>query len=96
MVTEWSGIQFTNPAKVSFLPIRPPAITRLREIKIPTLAVVGALDDPLIHAVADTIAAGVPLATKVTIAESGHLLNLERPDEFNRLILDFLEKNVRR
>jgi 3-oxoadipate enol-lactonase len=94
IVTEWSGIQFTNRVKARVMPIRPPDLTRLEEIKIPTLAIIGALDDPNMLAIADTIAARVPLAKKVTIPESGHLLNLERPDEFNRLVLDFIKKNV--
>jgi 3-oxoadipate enol-lactonase len=95
IVTEWSGIQFTNPAKVTFLPIRPQTITRLAEIRVPTLAIVGALDDPIMLAIADTIAGRVPQAKKVIIPGSGHLLNLEQPDVFNRLVLDFLKRNVR-
>jgi pimeloyl-ACP methyl ester carboxylesterase len=96
IITEWSGIQFKNRAKVRFVPIRPPAITRLEEIKIPTLAIVGGLDDPNMLAIADTIAARIAQAKKVIVPESGHLLNLERPGEFNKLVLDFLRENVKR
>jgi len=96
IITDWSGIQLTNPAMVRFLPTNPLAITRLEEIRIPTLVIVGELDDPNPRAVADTIATRVPRAKKITIQGSGHLLNLERPDEFNKLVLDFLEQNTKR
>jgi len=96
IITDWSGIQLRNPAMARFLPIHPLAITRLEEIRVPTLAIVGELDDPNPLAVADTIAARVPGAKKVTIHGSGHLLNLEQPDEFNKLVLDFLRQNMKR
>ena len=96
IITDWSGIQLKNPAMARFLPIHPLAITRLENIRVPTLAIVGELDDPNPLAVADTIAARVPGARKVTIHGSGHLLNLERPDEFNKLVLDFLGQNTKR
>jgi pimeloyl-ACP methyl ester carboxylesterase len=96
IITDWSGFQMRNPAMARFLPIHPSAIARLEEIKVPTLAIVGELDDPNPLAVADTIAARVPGAKKITIHGSGHLLNLERPDEFNKIVLDFLEQNIKR
>jgi len=96
IITDWSGSQLRNLATARFLPTHPLAITRLEEIKVPTLAIVGELDDPNPRAVADTIAARVPGAKKVTIHGSGHLLNLERPDEFNKLVLDFLGRNTKR
>jgi pimeloyl-ACP methyl ester carboxylesterase len=59
------------------------------------MALVGALDDTNMLAIADAIAARVPRARKVATPESGHLLNLERPDEFNRFVLDFVKKNIK-
>ena len=96
IITDWSGFQLKNPAMARFLPVSPLAITRLEQIRVPTLAIVGELDDPNPRAVADTIAARVPGARKVTITGSGHLLNLERPEEFNKLVLEFLGQNVKR
>ena len=96
IIADWTGIQLTNPAMARFLPTHPLAIARLEEIGVPTLAIVGELDDPNPRAVADTIAARVPGAKKATIPGSGHLLNLERPNEFNKLVLDFLERNTKR
>ena len=95
IVADWSGIQFTNPAIWSFRRALPPAIRRINEIHVPTLVLVGERDDPNMHAIADTLALGIIGAKKVVIAGCGHLLNLERPDEFNRILMDFVSENVR-
>jgi pimeloyl-ACP methyl ester carboxylesterase len=90
IVTEWSGIQFVKPSMANFLPVRPSAIRRLEQIHVPTLALVGDRDDPNMIAVADTLAARIPGARRVIVPGASHLLNLERPNEFNKIVLDFL------
>lgn len=70
----------------------PPALERLPEIKVPTLVVIGERDDSDNHAIADLLESGIPGARKVVIAGTAHLPNLERPEEFNRLVLDFLDR----
>ncbi|MGY4920082.1 alpha/beta fold hydrolase [Streptomyces sp. 900116325] len=45
---------------------------------------------PAILAVSDILATGVPDAVGVRLPEAGHLPALERPAEFNRVLLDFL------
>ena len=66
------------------------AAERLGEIDVPTLVVVGAEDVDDIEAIARKLAAEIPGARLETIAGAGHLPSLERPDELNRLLLDFL------
>jgi pimeloyl-ACP methyl ester carboxylesterase len=66
------------------------AETRLAEIGAPTLVVVGTEDLEDIKSMAKTLAAEIPGARLETIAGAGHLPSLERPDELNRLLLDFL------
>ena len=80
--TDWSAAENRR--------IEPPAITRLDEIAAPTLVVVG--DEDLLHCMAnaDLIASKVPGARKVVIEDAAHLPSLERPEEFNRVLLDFL------
>jgi 3-oxoadipate enol-lactonase len=68
----------------------PPAAGRLAEIAVPTLVVVGEHDRPDIHAVADALAAGIPGADRVVLAGTAHLPSMERPEEFNRVVLEFL------
>jgi pimeloyl-ACP methyl ester carboxylesterase len=69
---------------------QPPAEARLGEIGVPALVVVGSEDLDDVHAMSGRIAAELPAARLVTIEGAGHLPSLERPDEFNRLLLDFL------
>ncbi len=71
-------------------PLDPPAAGRLHEISVPTLVLAGALDDPEIVRAADVMAAGIRGAQKYIIEGGAHLANLEHPDEFNRVVLDFL------
>jgi pimeloyl-ACP methyl ester carboxylesterase len=94
IVTDWSGIQFSTPNLWSFKQTLPAAIHRLDKIKVPTLAIVGEKDEQDMHAIADTLVANIAGARKIVIAGSGHLLNLERADEFNKIVLDFLSTNV--
>jgi 3-oxoadipate enol-lactonase len=80
--TDWSSAEN--------LPIDPPAITRLSDIVSPTLVIVGDQDRPHASANAAVMMAKIPGALRVEIKDAAHLPNLEQPDEFNRLLLDFL------
>jgi pimeloyl-ACP methyl ester carboxylesterase len=71
--------------------LEPPAIGRLDEIQAPTLAVVGDLDMPGILEIVDLVMAKVSRAKKVIIPGVAHMVNMEKPEEFNRVVLDFLE-----
>ena len=68
-----------------------PALPRLGEIHIPTLLLVGDADIPDVHAHAGAIEAGVPRARRVVISDAGHLMYLEKPAEFSRIVIEFLE-----
>ena len=45
---------------------------------------------------ADRLAAEIPNATLVTIANAAHLPSLEHPDQFNAILGNFLEAKARR
>ncbi len=72
-------------------PVEPPAVERLEEIVAPTLVMFGELDQPFIQAGSELLAKRIPAARLVSIPGVGHLLNMEAPEEFNRLALEFLE-----
>ena len=63
---------------------------RLDEVAVPTLVVVAAEDVADIVSMAERLAGAIPGARLETIAGAGHLPSLERPNELNRLLLDFL------
>jgi pimeloyl-ACP methyl ester carboxylesterase len=72
------------------LPVKP-ALPRLGEIHIPTLLLVGDADIPDVHAHAGALEAGIPRARRVVIHDVGHLMYLEKPAEFSRIVIEFLE-----
>jgi pimeloyl-ACP methyl ester carboxylesterase len=72
----------------------PPPKQRLGEIRVPTLIVTGDDDVQDIHVIANKLGAEIPGAQRATIADTAHLPNLERPDEFNRIVLAFLGEHA--
>lgn len=64
-------------------------IESLGSIRVPTLVLVGAADQPFLAA-ADYMAVHIPGATKVVLPDAGHGSNLDQPDAFNRSVLEFL------
>jgi 3-oxoadipate enol-lactonase len=67
----------------------PPAASRLGEVTAPTLVVAGAHDVADFRAIAERLGDGIAGA-RLAVLETAHLPGLERPDELNRLLLDFL------
>lgn len=70
-----------------------PALSRLHEIQVPTLLLVGDADIPDVHAHAGAIEAGIPRARRVVISGVGHLMYMEKPKEFRELVSRFVEQN---
>jgi pimeloyl-ACP methyl ester carboxylesterase len=73
--------------------LEPPASQRLDKIGVPTLVLTGDEDVADIHRIADRLAREIPGAERATIAGAAHLPNLERPDEFDRIVLGFLSQH---
>jgi 3-oxoadipate enol-lactonase len=69
------------------------AINRLDEIKIPALVVVGEYDIADCHAHAGAIDAGIPDSYRIIVSDTGHLVPLERPEEFNELVFRFINES---
>jgi pimeloyl-ACP methyl ester carboxylesterase len=74
------------------VPLSPPAIGRLAEIQAPTLVIVGDLDMSDIHAIVELVMKDVPGARKAVIPGAAHMVNMEKPAEFNRVVLEFLTR----
>lgn len=88
MVTDWSGAQLAGTGPM-FVNASPPANDRLEAIGVPTLAIVGAADDPDMLAIADAVERRVPGARSLRVQDAGHLVNLELPAQVNRALLEF-------
>ena len=72
--------------------MRPPDIPppTLSDFKMPTLVIVGDRDDPEIVERSRTMSRAIPHGTLTVISDAGHMVNLERPREFNRALAGFL------
>lgn len=68
----------------------PPVGERLGEVDCPTLVLVGEGDIGDMKAIAAHVAASVPGARLVPVPGAAHLPSLERADEVNGLLLEFL------
>jgi len=62
----------------------------LPSIKVPTLVVVGVEDTITPPSDAEAMAAKIAGARLVRIEGASHMSNVERPEEFNRALADFL------
>ena len=61
----------------------------LKQLQVPTLIVIGDEDEPCVEP-AIFMKRNIPSAGLVILPMSGHTINLEEPDLFNRIVLDFL------
>ena len=66
---------------------------RLATLKVPTLVIGGDADLSVPPPLLRTYAAHIPGAELVIVPEAGHSLYWERPDLFNRALLDFFAKH---
>ena len=67
-----------------------PAVDRLGDIRYPVLILVGDHDRPGVLAAAERLDEEIPDARKVVIPGTAHLPNMERPKEFDQLVLEHL------
>jgi 3-oxoadipate enol-lactonase len=70
-----------------------PEFIPLSRIRARTLVVVGELDKPDFHEIADRLVAEIPNARRHVIEGAGHLPALERPSETAWLVRDFLAES---
>lgn len=63
---------------------------RLSEIEAPTLILVGEEDIDHMHRAADGLEREISNTRRASIANAAHVPNLERPEEFDALVLPFL------
>jgi 3-oxoadipate enol-lactonase len=70
-------------------PLDPPAVGRLGNLRAPLLVMLGTLDDPGTVESMRHLAATMPGA-RLEEFESAHMVNLEHPDRFNRVLREFL------
>lgn len=70
--------------------LEPPAWGRLEELRLPVLIVSGDLDDETFLTEGEALVGRVPGARKVVIEGAGHMVNLEAPDAYTAVVVDYL------
>jgi len=87
MIGDYSGWHWHNrdTAKTP----APVLAERLCEIRSPSLVITGSRDISDFQLIAKLLADGLPMARREIIQGSGHMVNLEAPDQFNRILLEF-------
>ena len=65
----------------------------LEKLEVPTLVITGDEDRVYPPELAERMARRIPGAQLVVLADCGHLSNLEQPERFNDVLLDFLQKH---
>lgn len=87
-------IETTSPAGIAAslagMAERPDSTDVLASIAVPTLVIVGSLDEVTPESDARAMAEAIPGAQLEVIDDVAHLSNLENPAEFNRLLKAFL------
>ncbi|MBL8147969.1 MAG: alpha/beta fold hydrolase [Anaerolineae bacterium] len=85
---EWASVAHHDEGGQPIV-LDPPAAGRLAELRLPVLLIAGDYDEMATQKLGELYASGVAGARLVRLP-TAHLPNLEMPDEFNRLVLDFL------
>jgi pimeloyl-ACP methyl ester carboxylesterase len=70
----------------------PPAIDKISSIKLPVLIVHGDKDLPVIAEECIYLEKNIPGAKRVLLRDVAHMFNMEKPDELNKLIREFLQE----
>jgi pimeloyl-ACP methyl ester carboxylesterase len=70
---------------------RPDYVELLPCISVPALIVVGSDDTFTPVSDAEFMHERIPSAQLAVVAETGHMPNMEKPDEFNRVLVEFLQ-----
>lgn len=68
----------------------PDSISKLKELKVPTLVIYGDKDSEDIKQIAQLFNKSIRNVKITQIKNTDHLLNFEKPNELNKLVLDFL------
>jgi len=89
IVADDSGWNWLNESRSRG--IKPAAAARLNEVRAPTLVIVGDRDLPDFQRIAERLSHGIPSARKAVMNGVGHMSNMENAQEFNSIVLSFLE-----
>ncbi len=71
-------------------PLKPPAVGRLTEVRVPALVLIGSVDEPGGNLNSRFVAETVAGARLEEFDGAAHMIHMEQPERFNRVVLEFL------
>jgi 3-oxoadipate enol-lactonase len=92
---QYHAFTVPEPEHMQEVSLQPSALERLTEVHVPTLVVVGDQDLPEKVALAQMLATRIAGAQLLIVPDVAHMVTMERPQEFNRIALDFLVSTFR-
>jgi non-heme chloroperoxidase len=89
------GMMRDNEKTVGELMAEPPPFGKdeAAKINVPTLLMHGSDSPKVLHTIVERLAEAIPKNQMVTVPGSAHFPHFEKPQEFNRILLDFMERN---
>ena len=87
---EYSWWRHLHPSKREYA--FPQAIKHLDQIKMPTLVVTADFDAAICKQVAATLKNEIRDAKLISIRHAGHVMNMDRPEQFNKELSKFIRK----
>jgi 3-oxoadipate enol-lactonase len=91
-VRDMNAVALAHTEDITSRRLDPPAVGRLGEIQVPTLVMVGDLDETVVRAACAVLAKGIAGAAQVVFPGVAHMVNMERPERFNRVVIEFLRQ----
>ena len=88
--SESSFWRFTNSSPAVVL--KPNAASQVNSLEIPILVITSEYDLPACRDMADFIVSNAKESRFVLMEGTGHLMHIEKPDQFNKEVLEFLSK----
>jgi 3-oxoadipate enol-lactonase len=85
----YEQIRALNPPRRE-APVPGPTVEQVRGLRVPTLLIVGEHDVIAPPAIMKMFQSYIPQAGLAEVAGAGHSVYFEKPQEFNRLVLEFL------
>jgi pimeloyl-ACP methyl ester carboxylesterase len=88
-----SHIHLEAPQKWQVDPV-PPGFEGLTAMSVPTLVMIGDRDVRGMRFIAQQLHARIPSSRLAEVAGADHIMNMSKPNEFNRIVLEFLNNQV--
>ncbi len=87
---EMQNYECPSVAEAVAVPLAPRAFHRLEQVCVPTMVLIGAKDQPFFRTLGAVLARRIHGALKIVVPDVAHLINMEKPELFTRLVNSFI------